>query len=1135
MSDFLEQSVDILKLGTKELHALRLLKVESIKDFIKLKLNSDLMPRGYGYFTYKSLQKTQKKLLKKQHILVQKTNRDKTQIFSEILNRVNVRTQHCLRRLGVITLQGFLELTDEDVLGCKGAGQKVLSEIKMIQNDYIHLRSFDSNSFLSTPANHEIFKNLPLFSSKPLPITDVELNSSYFPYLKVEQIQLPDWTSQYLKQMNIKTFGELLLTPGEEFLQLSGFGTNKLHELKQAAYLFLSCNIEQKGAKDKKEIFKDVIQTMSVRTQNILKRLEVNTTKELLFLTDQEIIHCKGAGYKVLSEIKLFQKKYRHLKSIPLVDCLRSPANKENIKFLPLFSNEPLAENNIDLHPSYLPIKKLSEIMFPSRATKLFKNLKIRTIGELLLTPPQTFIDQDNVGIITIKQIREKIENCILNNQNHINIFNKSFSSTDLLKNFTQTALTTRERKVILLRAGVFDSVNTLEQIAKHLRLTRERIRQIQSKAEKKLRHPSNIKLLNKLQNNIEQIIKYSGGRILLSELAKKLDYELSWDKPSKISVIDFIISLFGNMKTDNEIVYLDDFPCRYCNAAKDAIENKMRLSFEVNIKDISDKTKEFCSSQDCKLFDQEKTNFSCIFIKHYIANRPKLRKLYSCHNNLICKAELKCLKYGPKHLAVEQILKDSRKPLHFTEITSIYKDYRPEEKVSDQSIYGILGNLNKAVLWDRGTFIHYDYILFDTEFTDDVSDWLFLNLRNGLSFISISGAYSTFKKRCKKLNIKSEMALYSYLRLERPKKLFLNKYPFITRTNRKISVQDFLVDYVKARDGEIPLNELKEHLKTYGFKNHLGNMLRNVPSLLIADNNKIIHVDNLNITSPRFYKICKYAQSLLLNSNIISVQKVYKDKMISCKLLGINGPRLLFSCFQNFGQQFIITGRYPQLKSLDKKHLKGLGIRTEFEDYLKKHGTCSKEGLIEHFVEKMGYSEGSIEAAVYYLDDILLYTPNCYINRTNLGWSQKQYNKLLQILREAYFESSKKGKYYARLKDIYDYWYVKLPEIQSDIPWTFTLLRSLTESIEDFRFLGNAKDAYIALNSNNQIKTLQDLIHMLLYQEYDGAAKKDDLEKQLVSEGILRKHLTPNMLNDSDKIVINGNNVIAKELVQNV
>jgi RNA polymerase primary sigma factor len=52
--------------------------------------------------------------------------------------------------------------------------------------------------------------------------------------------------------------------------------------------------------------------------------------------------------------------------------------------------------------------------------------------------------------------------------------------------------LTDRERRVILLRFGLEDDrARTLEEVGKEFNLTRERIRQIESKALRKLRHPS--------------------------------------------------------------------------------------------------------------------------------------------------------------------------------------------------------------------------------------------------------------------------------------------------------------------------------------------------------------------------------------------------------------------------------------------------------------------------------------------------------------------------------------------------------------------------------------------------------------------------------------------------------------------
>jgi RNA polymerase primary sigma factor len=57
--------------------------------------------------------------------------------------------------------------------------------------------------------------------------------------------------------------------------------------------------------------------------------------------------------------------------------------------------------------------------------------------------------------------------------------------------------LTERERKVLELRFGLVDGyVRTLEEVGKQYKVTRERIRQIEAKALRKLRHPTRIRHL---------------------------------------------------------------------------------------------------------------------------------------------------------------------------------------------------------------------------------------------------------------------------------------------------------------------------------------------------------------------------------------------------------------------------------------------------------------------------------------------------------------------------------------------------------------------------------------------------------------------------------------------------------------
>jgi len=53
-------------------------------------------------------------------------------------------------------------------------------------------------------------------------------------------------------------------------------------------------------------------------------------------------------------------------------------------------------------------------------------------------------------------------------------------------------SLTEREEKIIRMRFGIgVGSEHTLEEVGKYFNLTRERIRQIEIKALKKLRHPA--------------------------------------------------------------------------------------------------------------------------------------------------------------------------------------------------------------------------------------------------------------------------------------------------------------------------------------------------------------------------------------------------------------------------------------------------------------------------------------------------------------------------------------------------------------------------------------------------------------------------------------------------------------------
>jgi RNA polymerase primary sigma factor len=79
--------------------------------------------------------------------------------------------------------------------------------------------------------------------------------------------------------------------------------------------------------------------------------------------------------------------------------------------------------------------------------------------------------------------------------------------------------LTDRERRVLALRFGLVDGYSrTLEEVGKQFKVTRERIRQIEAKALRKMRHPTRIRQLHGFFNaeqfdNAQNLIKQMQAR----------------------------------------------------------------------------------------------------------------------------------------------------------------------------------------------------------------------------------------------------------------------------------------------------------------------------------------------------------------------------------------------------------------------------------------------------------------------------------------------------------------------------------------------------------------------------------------------------------------------------------------------
>lgn len=733
----------------------------------------------------------------------------------------------------------------------------------------------------------------------------------------------------------------------------------------------------------------------------------------------------------------------------------------------------------------------------------------------------------------------------ILNLTKHLDYSSPEyFSLESILRNWvSKRSKSTRDVKVVLERMGwCGDDPQTLESVGQQNGLTRERVRQIESKYIQKLKHQQALDAIYPLWVVIDSVLHECSGILSLPEMTKKLQVLFksfrSFSESGMNNIFLFAPENLFQQKTvdDKKYILSKNFVCKDCDKVEKQLLDFILAHEEAYIDEAADTVSDFCR-KNCQHENKPYFKPSASLIDYTIASSEQLKKIIRKKDGKLYHSDRWNLLSGRLLPAAESILKQNKRAMHFTEIYEEIKKSRPEYfSISDHNIHAAMDRSQNVLLWDRGTFIHKENVVFSYGLLRQVEKWAEEKLRQDVPFISVHGAFEAFKEKCIEDGIPSESALYSCLRLSGDQLFSYPRYPYIylnTGDIQKIPITKAIEEFIREAEGVVALDIIKQYalenlyIQDYAFNQHLARILD-----VFRTNNGYIHADYLNIEKQKLLEVIAYIKGLISKTKHVSVVKIFKEKRVTCALMGVDSPELLFSVLQLYASDEFEARNYPQIRSISWIDTKRKGVLDNIIEYIrKKQSFCTRQELLEHFVKGLGYTEQLVYLAGL-KEGVYQYLEQCLVHKDTIKWNDEKQNQIENIALLYYENEVKAGRCYGLIELITES--SSLPELGNNLYWTELLIADILTKGNNFKILGNKKNVYVPIPNMFNIESFEHLLFEILKCEHKGAENLDLFSENLVDLGIIKKKITQGMLGNSDKVCIVGQEIILTESMNN-
>jgi len=989
--------------------------------------------------------------------------------FDEVTGLLSVRARRALHMLGVGSIEAFLKLAPMDLLLLRGIGVTTWREIAWLQ------KRLQSGTVGQTSGAGPLARS----GQRNLRTIIAQADLPFFSGIPFEGASIGDLHPSHLPD---RTLDEMPV-PREITERLHGIGIAKLGELLlvPADELASKCGLEA----------------------DALERLRAATRASLLNLSPD--------AYRLL----------------PVESC--------RLERLPLFSNADLeGVGPDDLHQSYLASMAYMETQFSVRASHVLDRAQVTMLGDLLFTPADRFLQIKGCGEATLEEFRSTVRELLIGQGPSVyHVRTDAFEL--MIRDYVVHVLGDgMKAECLLARMGVSNGAPaTLGELASRYGVTKERIRQICLGSSERLLASTKFRALDGFRSAVSQIIQNAGGVIGVDELAQRMAGRLGWVQPPANDVFRAVIEILNlcTLGAGGKTAVTAGL-CLRCEKLSLSLEGMLAESDELRMDDVRS-ILDACCRRLCDNKAANPPSFSAEFLRTSIQSNDRLRKLVKLQGGTLYTISRWRLCYGPLHQAVEALLSASPHPLHYTKIHQQLAQLKTRPDISKKQVYSALSHTDGVLLWSRGTYVHQACVVLPRPLIHKTERWLLRQLEKNVPCVSARGAFEHFKEECIAAGLPSEWALYACLRLSSHAMLRLPRPPYVYRNagrdQQPMPVSLLLEETIRDAGGPISAREFEEFANKGMFlkPTQVANLLKEVPSV-IRMSTGYIHADNLRIDRRKLSTLIDYIRSILSKQQHISIEKIYQDKIVTCRQIGVDGPVSLYSVLQLHCAKHFAFPRYPQISGQGPD---AMYLGEQVVSFVRaKQLPCSYAELEEHFVTTLGYNPSST-LNVAYSDDVFRYVHGCVVHRDTIGWTEAKEDRLEEAAGEAFRDALKRGKCFALAESLIEYHGDQLPELEGDCSWTETLAADILGRSSNFRLLGNLRNCFVPVPNEAGIDTLDDLVYEILKRHFGGGANLVSFSEFLKTEGILKTNLTASMLDPSGKLLITEQEISLREL----